>query len=300
MAHVSVCIPAHNYGRFLGDAIGSVLAQTYRDFELVVFDNGSSDDTPRLLREYQQRDPAIRCVRSDAPLPIAASFNRALALGTGELVKILCADDWLAPRALEESVAALARHPGAALAATGRLLVGESGSAVGVERYAPTPRLVEGASAIGRCLFGTNYVGEPSAVLFRRRLAGSGFDPRYPHLLDMELWFRLLEQGALACIPDPLAMIRRHGAQATRRNARAGDIVADKTRLYAAYAGKPYVARTPARELAWRLRTAYTHWRGAGATSPVHPALFYPLLPALLVLDGAREVARRWRARRHR
>lgn len=300
MARVAVCIPAHNYGRFLRDAIDSVLAQTWRDFELVVFDNASSDETPRLLREYGDKHPQIRHARSDTALPIAASFNRALALADAELVKVLCADDWLAADALAQSVAALERHPGAALAATGRLFVAESGAPLGVERYAGRAGLVEGARVIDRCLFGANYVGEPSAVLFRRRLAGGGFDAGYPQLLDLELWFRLLEQGGLSCIPEPLACIRRHGAQATRDNVRAGAIVADKQRLFAAYAGKAYIARTPARDFAWRLRTAYNHWRGAGATSPVHPVLFYALLPAMLMLHGARGIVQRWRAWRTR
>ncbi len=300
MAAVSVCIPAYNYGRFLADAVRSVLGQTWRDFELVVVDNCSDDDTPRVLESLARGHPEMRCVRNERVLPIGASFNRALSLASGELVKILCADDWLAPQALERSVAALAAHPGAALLATGRLLVSEARAPLGLERYCARPATIDGRAAIDRCLFGTNYVGEPSAVLFRRSLAGAGFDERYPHLLDLELWFRLLEQGALACLPEPLAMIRHHAAQATRGHARAGGIVEDKKRLYAAYSGKPYVRRTRARDFAWRLRTAYNLWRGARPVGLVNPAVFYAALPGLLALDAARGALRRWRARAYR
>jgi glycosyltransferase involved in cell wall biosynthesis len=251
---ISVCIPTRNYGRFLRDAIDSVLAQTRRDYELIVVDNCSSDDTPALLEEYARKHPQIRCVRNEATLSLPANFNRALALARGELVKVLCADDWLAPEALEKSAAALEAHPAAAMAATARVLMSESRRPLGIEAYGRDAGVIDGRRAIERCLYGTNYVGEPSAVLFRRSLAGPGFDERFAHLLDLELWFRLLEQGALAFVPEPLAMIRRHDAQATRGNVGAGEIVADKKRLFATYAGKPYVRRTWAKDFVWRLR----------------------------------------------
>jgi glycosyltransferase involved in cell wall biosynthesis len=251
---ISVCIPTRNYGRFLRDAIESVLGQTRRDFELIVVDNCSTDDTPRILEEYARKHPELRCTRNDAPLSMAGNFNRALGLARGELVKVLCADDWLAPQALEKSAAALAAYPQAAIAATARTLVSEAREPLGIESYGREAGVVDGKRAIERCLYGTNYVGEPSAVLFRRSLAGPGFDESFTHLLDLELWFRLLEQGALAFVPEPLAMIRRHEAQATRGNVRAGEIVADKKRLYAAYVGRPYVRRTWAKDFLWRLR----------------------------------------------
>ena len=253
---ISVCIPTRNYGRFLRDAIDSVLAQTRRDYELIVVDNCSSDETPALLQEYASRHPEIRCVRNQTPLSLPENFNRALGLARGELVKVLCADDWLAPEALEKSAAALEAQPGAALAATGRMRVSEARDPLGIVGYARHAGVVDGRRAIERCLYGTNYIGEPSAVLFRRGLAGRGFDESFAHLLDLELWFRLLEQGTLAFVPEPLAMIRRHGGQATRDNLRAGGIVQDKKRLYAVYAGRPYVRRTWAKDFGWRLRLA--------------------------------------------
>jgi glycosyltransferase involved in cell wall biosynthesis len=298
---VSICIPAYNYARFLPQAVTSVFEQTWRDFELVVVDNCSDDDTPRVLEELSRRFPALRHVRNASVLPIGASFNRALDLAQAELVKILCADDWLAPSALERSVEALARHPEAALAASGRLLVSLQGEALGLGRYCAREQVVKGETAIERCLHGTNYIGEPSAVLFRRRLAGRGFDESYPHLLDLELWFRLLEQGALACLPEPLAVIRRHPGQATSANARAGEIVEDKKRLYRAYGAKPYVRQTRLKHFLWRLRTAYNLWRGTRRVDGlVHPALFYAALPVLRLLELLRTGLQSWRARAYR
>lgn len=303
MATVSVCIPTFNYGRFLPQAIDSVLGQTFADLELLVVDNCSTDDTVRIVGEFARRDARLRYFRNARNLGICANFNRALELARGDYVKILCADDWLAPRALELSVAALEQNPGAALVTTGRLLIPQEGGRGGFESYCYGRRTFPGHAVINRCFFGTNYVGEPSAVLFRRRLASRGFDERYPQLLDMEMWFHLLEQGALVCLPQPLTMIRVHGTQLTREHLRAGQIVKDKKRLFSVYGGKPYIARTRWNMLVWRLRTAYNLWsatpdynqaeRRAALREFVPPSLFYLLLPLLIALVAARAVVRR-------
>ena len=307
MAVVSVCIPTFNYARFLPDAIASVSRQTFGDFELIVIDNGSTDGTDRVVAGFARREPRLRYFQNARNLGMCGNFNRALELASGEYVKILCADDWLAPSALERSVAALAQHPQGALVTTGRLLVSEAREPLGVERYCGKARVVSGHAVINRCLFGANYVGEPSAVTFRRALAVRGFDERYSQLLDLEMWIRLLERGALICLPEPLTMIRLHDAQTTRTNAGAGRIVEDRKRLFALYGAKPYVAKNRWNVFVWRLRTAYGLWRAArggdagGGHTPgefIPPAVFYLLLPAMVVLEGARNMARRLRSLR--
>ena len=112
MPTISVCIPTFNYGRFLPDAIASVTAQTLGDLELIVVDNCSTDDTGGIVAGLARAEPRLRYYRNDRNLGICGNFNRALELASGEYVKILCADDWLAPQALEKSIAVLARHFG--------------------------------------------------------------------------------------------------------------------------------------------------------------------------------------------
>ncbi len=103
---VSVCIPTFNYGRFLPEAIKSVLAQSFTDFELVVVDNASTDETAELMEAFVRSDPRIRFYRNSENVGIVKNFNRALGHAAGDYVKILCADDLLAPSALERSLAA--------------------------------------------------------------------------------------------------------------------------------------------------------------------------------------------------
>src|SRR5512133_2429317 len=110
---VSVCIPTYNYGHFLGAAIESVLDQDFAEFELVVVDNASDDDTTPVVERY--RDPRLRFHRNDRNVGLFGNFARCLELSTGELVKFLAADDWLHPAYLREAVALIRRHPSAAI-----------------------------------------------------------------------------------------------------------------------------------------------------------------------------------------
>jgi glycosyltransferase involved in cell wall biosynthesis len=309
MPAVSVCIPSYNYGRYLRRALESVLAQTWRDFEVIVVDNCSADDTVEVVKAVAREFPELRYERNETPVGMAENFNRALALATGRYVKILCADDWLAPDALRMSVEAMAQYSEAAMVTTGRLMVSDDGEPALLARYSNNRGVVSGTEAINRCLFATNAIGEPSAVMFRRSLSGRGFDERYLHAVDLEMWFHLLEQGELACIPEPLTMIRLHSAQATHDNAVTGRIVTDKQRLYTDYGQRSYVTHRPWNGFRWRLRTAYNAWKGArkgsgsGTTNLsafVHPFIFFLFLPAIAILDGARIALGRWRARHYR
>lgn len=306
MPLVTVCIPTYNYAAYLDDAIGAALQQTYTDLEVVVVDNCSTDGTGALVDSWLRRDNRVRYVRNDANVGMARNFNVALRQATGAYVKVLCADDWLHPRAIEACVAELERQPRAALVTTGRILASQRGDSSGLASYCTSRSTVDGPSAIRRCLFGTNYIGEPSATVFRRSLAARGFDETYPHLIDLEMWFHLLEQGDLVCIPEALTYIRLHEGQSTQANMRARHILADKKRLYAAYGGRGYVRSTWMERSLWRLRMAYNAWsaqRSTGAGGPgdvsefVPVPVFYAALPFLRGSHGVRTVLQRVRYR---
>jgi len=95
-----------------------------------------------------------------------------------------------------------------------------------------------------RCLTAhANLIGEPSAVLFRKFHAGAGFNPAYRQIVDLDLWFRLLEQGDLVYTREPLCGFRRHAAQQTARNDAEGVAWGEHLSFAAAWAEKPWVPR---------------------------------------------------------
>src|SRR3954471_10873583 len=104
---VSVVTPVYNGGRYLAECVASVAAQTHRDWELVILDNCSTDDTARVAEESAAGDARIRIRRAEHFLDIYGNHNRALAEGSpaARYVKVVHADDWLAPECLERMVA---------------------------------------------------------------------------------------------------------------------------------------------------------------------------------------------------
>ena len=239
---VSVCIPSYNCGHLVQDAIVSVLNQTYRDYELIVVDNASADNTRDLVDPFLDSDQRVRYFRNDATVSMAENWNHCLRHAAGEYVNILCADDLLETTFLEKSVATLDADPGITIVSCGRLLVDKNLTTLGSLSYAGDGVKDRGHSVINTCLRKGNLIGEPTAVLFRRTCAQRGFDIGYRHLVDLEMWFHILEQGDFAFLPEMLCKIRQHGAQQTKTNIANLDFIDDEFKILDDYLGKRYVS----------------------------------------------------------
>lgn len=214
-------LPNYNYARFLPAAIESILAQTLTDFELVISDDASTDDSAAILRDYAARDPRIRFTHHVRNLGMVENWNWCLQQARGDYVKFVFGDDVLvSPRALERLIALLDREPGARLAASARVLLDEHSRTTGIADELPGG-FHDGPRLVARCLcLRRNLIGEPSTVLFRRVHAARGFDGAFRQIVDLELWFHLLLQGGLIYTPEPLCAFRRHSTQQTVTNHR--------------------------------------------------------------------------------
>lgn len=211
---VSVCIPTYNYARFLGQAIESVLSQTWGDFELVVCDNASTDATQDVIASY--RDDRIRSHRNETNIGLFGNFTRCLELARGDLVKFVCSDDWLEPAYLARAVPVMQAHPGVSLLTTAGFVVDEDGRRFGMAsaELGPGP-VVPAAEAIGAQARWLNLIGMPTNTLIRRRsvMDAGGFDPRFAPASDVHLWLKLLARGDLGWIPEPLCHLRVHATK---------------------------------------------------------------------------------------
>src|SRR5258706_3449142 len=107
---VTVIIPAYNYGRFISDTLMSVQGQTYQDWECIVIDDGSTDNTAEVVARFCAQDPRIRYVRQDNA-GLAAARNRGIAEGRGDYFQFLDADDLLEAKKVEFHVTYLENHP---------------------------------------------------------------------------------------------------------------------------------------------------------------------------------------------
>src|SRR5262245_50428881 len=134
-ARVSVCVPTYNRSRYLREAIESALVQTFADFELLVVDNCSTDDTPEVAAAFAARDRRVRYVRNERNLGLAGNFNRCVELAQGEYVALLHDDDLYLPEMLATTVGALDAHPEAAFAYGAAEEIDDAGRVVGLRRW---------------------------------------------------------------------------------------------------------------------------------------------------------------------
>ena len=243
---VTVCIPSYNNVRFIAGAIESALCQTLADFELLIIDDCSTDGTLEAASSYAGRDGRIRLLANERNVGMVLNWNRCLEEARGDYVKFLFSDDLLcSPHALERMANVLDENPAVALVSSGRQIIDDESRVVEVLSSFPDRTLSRGKEIINDCLAGMlrehNPIGEPSAVMFRRHLAERGFDPRYRQLVDLEMWFHLLEQGEYAHIAEPLCAFRRHEGQQTRANLETLRHIDDLGLLFADYLDKEYV-----------------------------------------------------------
>ena len=228
---VSVCIPAYNASRWLGEALGSALAQTYSPFEVVVADNDSTDDTVELARSF--RDTRIRVETTPVTISAVANHNRAVRLSRGSFVKFLHADDLLRPECLEQMVALMLEDDQIALVFAPREVLLEQVSdpewaerfARPHECFAHLERINEGRDLFRQLLaaeFEENWIGEPSAVMVRREaLEHTGlFNERLFQISDLELWARLAIEYRIGFADQVLSVYRHHEQSGTAQNAR--------------------------------------------------------------------------------
>lgn len=215
---VSVCIAVYNCEQYIGQAIESVLAQTFGDYELVVADNASTDGTVAVVHSYE--DPRIRLIRNERNIGPVANFDLVMRAGTGKYIKLLGADDLLYPTCLERQVAVMEADPRLSLTACRRDIIDACDNVI-LRRHGWWGRggHYEGRDAIRRIVrAGRNLLGEPITVLFRRDLLErvGGVDPL---MSDLDYWCRLLQTGDLYVIKDSLAAFRvSEGSQSVHEN----------------------------------------------------------------------------------
>lgn len=219
---LSVLVPTYNYARYLPEAIDSVLNQQFTDYELLIADDGSTDDSREVIQRLAQKDPRIRFHFHPANLGMVQNWNYCLIQARGEYVQFLFGDDKLASRnALGRMVGLLDENPGAVLAAAARNIIDADSRKLGVAAHLGRKGRQSGLEVICRCLAAnTNLVGEPSVVMFRRSAATRGFDARFRQIPDLEMWFHLLEHGDAIYTSEPLYSFRRHPLQQTAENRR--------------------------------------------------------------------------------
>jgi hypothetical protein len=210
---VSVVIGAYNGERFLRPAIESIISQTFRDFELIVVDDCSTDRTPQILSEF--KDDRIRVVRNERNLGIAETLNNGIAVARGEYVALQDHDDVSLPARLECQVAFLDKNAQVGMVGSSCSLIDEAGVLL-----AHRPVECDDVKLRWDLLWRTALIH--TTLMVRRRaieeVGGYSPDPPYRFAEDYDLMSRVAFRYAVANIPQPLGWWRVHKMSASQLN----------------------------------------------------------------------------------
>jgi glycosyltransferase involved in cell wall biosynthesis len=234
---VSICIPTYLGAQTIGATIESVLNQDFTDFELIVVDDGSPDETAAVVRQFS--DPRLRYERNEHNLGPVGNWNRCQSLACGKYFKLLPHDDLLAPACLTQQVKVLEEDTDEriALVFCARDVIGPDGRVLTRRGYPSSKTgVIQGNELARRSVrAGTNLIGEPGGVLFRRALSVvvGGFDATNSYVIDLDYWFRLLAHGDAYYLSQCLASFRVSGQQWSVRlgDSQANDFNAFVTRI---------------------------------------------------------------------
>jgi len=208
---VSVVIPAYNAGPFIEVSVESALTQSFRDLEVIVVNDGSTDDTAERLSAFH--DPRLRLIEQSNQ-GYASALNTGIRASEGEYVGILDADDVWQPAKLSRHIELHVERSGIDLTFSWVEVIDVHGRPVKM----PCPRW-RGTISFPQLL--TDYVIRTSSAVVMRRAAAEQaglFDPALPRCIDFEFFLRvsLLRENNVCAIPDVLTGYRRHAAQRTR------------------------------------------------------------------------------------
>lgn len=201
---------AYNSGRFIKLAIQSILDQTFRDFEFIIANDGSTDDTESIIKSFS--DPRIVYLS----LPhrgIVPTVNDGIKAAKGEWIVRMDSDDIAMPNRIADQIKFLADHKDIIAVGAYAKTINEAGEEIGVYTYPPVEH-----KAIKSYLRKGNAFINPTTVFKKAAFDAIGGYRMFLHAEDYELWTRMLSQGVMANIPQPLLYYRIHTSSITGKN----------------------------------------------------------------------------------
>ena len=208
---VSVILPAYNCEKFIGQAIRSVLDQTFREFELIIVNDGSTDKTEFVILAFD--DPRIVYIRNQQNQGLISSLNRAINIAQGKYIARMDADDICNPERLAKQKELLDKHEDITLVASTIDLIDENGENAGVWQL---DRKTVSPEQIRKRMVYENCIAHPTVMIRTAVLKEFKYTPGQVNIEDYDLWLRLLSRGhKISKINEPLLLYRIHGSSIT-------------------------------------------------------------------------------------
>lgn len=191
MPKVSVLMPCYNGAKYILESIDSVLSQSFDDFELIIVDDQSNDDTFSIINAID--DPRVKVYKNDVNQGLVGNWNSAIEKSSGDYIHFLFQDDLMLPGALDAGVKALDSHPQCSLCFSSSNVIDSTGSVTMRRRPFKSDCIFDGRTFARKTFRSYNIYGEPSNVLFRRSayLEVGPFNDALSYSPDWEYWIRL-------------------------------------------------------------------------------------------------------------
>lgn len=223
MPKISVIMPAYNAEKYIGEAMDSILAQTFEDFEFIILNDCSRDRTEEIILSYT--DPRIVYLKNEENMGVAATLNKGLEVAKGEYIARMDADDISLPERFEKQVAFLEDNPRVAVLSSLVLVFDEKGN-TRQSGYCVSSEQMK------IDLIFASALSHPSVMMRREVIVAlGGYDRRFEGLEDYELWCRVSAEHQLAVYPQVLLRYRIHSAQVTQQSSPRKEAVQKQIRM---------------------------------------------------------------------
>lgn len=246
---VSICIPTYNGAAFIGEAIESALAQTYPNLEVIISDDGSTDETIAIAQSFTSQTSADLRIILHRNYGLSQNWNFCIFQAKGKYIKFLFQDDFLAPECIAKMVAVAEQHPKIGMVFSPRgitidasesnpILLRASQSINDLHKgwsnlksIQPGQELLADANCLSNPI---NKIGEPTTVLIASRVfAEIGlFDSGLSQYVDLDMWWRIMGNYHIGFVDETLSSLRIHPEQQTWKNFAAGENHKDVVRFY--------------------------------------------------------------------
>ena len=208
---ISIVMASYNCERYLSEAIESILAQTYADFELILIDDGSKDRSYKIIEKYAKCDERIRCIANQENVGLATSLNIGIASCRGEFIARMDADDIALPTRLEVQFKTLKNHPDLAFIGSNAEIIDCDDNKLYITNLYQSPPVISSLSILFNCFI------HPSVMIRASALKDVEYNAELDTTQDWALWIDLIFNGAKGDnISEPLMRFRHHNKSVSK------------------------------------------------------------------------------------
>jgi glycosyltransferase involved in cell wall biosynthesis len=229
---VSICVPVYNGEKYLRECLTSCINQTYPHYEVIICDDGSVDNSKKIIEEFAVQHQKIKRYHNDQNLGLVGNWNKCLEKSNGSWVKFMFQDDYMRTDCLEKFIASANDSTKLLVSRRNFIFEYEPGPQERAD-YLRKSELFDIAAgnqvlhlsaakvtALASENININFIGEPSLTMFRKSAAGKGFDSSFKQVCDLDLLLRIAGERGLTYLPLDLCFFRLHAQTTTSKNLR--------------------------------------------------------------------------------